>query len=166
MYPETIDFYNQNAEELTAQYLQADRSELQTILRRWILPAFPLKPDHPLLKEQFDAVVCIATLMHIPDHEFFDFAYQIRTLLKNQGIFLCSFSQNRKLRHNDQRLYIDRDPDEIFLLFERLGFRLLKTEENHDGMDRELNWITLIFGFGGELDSRPIDQIKSIINRD
>ena len=38
MHPETIDFYNQNTEKLTAQYLQADRSELQRILRQWIPP--------------------------------------------------------------------------------------------------------------------------------
>lgn len=36
MHLETIDFYNQNAEELTARYLRADRSELQRILRQWI----------------------------------------------------------------------------------------------------------------------------------
>jgi protein-L-isoaspartate O-methyltransferase len=36
MHPETIDFYNQNAEKLAAQYLQSDRSELQRVLQQWI----------------------------------------------------------------------------------------------------------------------------------
>jgi 2-polyprenyl-3-methyl-5-hydroxy-6-metoxy-1,4-benzoquinol methylase len=180
MHPETIDFYNQNAEELTTQYLRADRSELQRIFRQWIPPGgnileigcgcgldavfmasmadrvtatdasdellnqakriieeygishrvilkqavFPLDPENPLLKEQFDVIVCIATLMHIPDNELFEFAYQIRFILKNQGIFICSFSTDGGQSHDDQRLYVDREPAEITLLFERLGFRL------------------------------------------
>jgi SAM-dependent methyltransferase len=222
MHHETIDFYNQYAEKLTAEYLRADRSELQRILRQWIplggsvleigcgcgldavfmasiadkvtatdasdemlhqasrikeenkmshrillkKAVFPLEPENPFLKEQFDVIVCIATLMHIPDNELFDFAYQIRSMLKNQGIFICSFSADGGQSHDDQRLYVDREPAEITLLFERLGFHLLKNEKSQDGLGRAINWTTSIFCFGGDQGSRPIDQIESIINRD
>jgi 2-polyprenyl-3-methyl-5-hydroxy-6-metoxy-1,4-benzoquinol methylase len=206
MHHETIDFYNQNAEELTARYLRADRSELQRILRQWIplggsvleigcgcgldavfmasiadkvtatdasdemlhqakriiekhgmshsilfkRAVFPLEPENPLLKEQFDVIVCIATLMHIPDNELFDFAYQIRSMLKNQGIFICSFPADGGQSHDDQRLYVDREPAEISLLFERLRFHLLKNEKSQDGLGRAINWTTSIFCSGGD----------------
>lgn len=127
---------------------------------------FPLPSEHKLLKDRFDAIVCIAVVMHIPNHELFEFAYQIRTMIKEKGIFICSFCTEYEAAHNDPRLYINRESTEISLLFERLGFRILATNVNADGLNRERMWTTLTFSSEGQLGTRPVDQIESIINRD
>jgi SAM-dependent methyltransferase len=128
--------------------------------------AFPLPVAHDLLKEQFEAIVSVAVLMHIPDHELFEFAYQVRAMLKNRGIFICSFCSERQSSPDDPRFYVNREPCEIQLLFERIGFNILTKEENTDGMGRNTTWVTLVFGYDAQFGVRPVDQIESIINRD
>ncbi len=98
--------------------------------------AFPLQPGHPLLRARFDAVVAVAVLMHVPDHELFDLAFQIRSLLNPGGRFICSFCSGRTPTEDDTRLYVNREPGEVRLLFERLGFSFLAKEENEDGLGR------------------------------
>ena len=70
---------------------------------------FPLKANHNLLNHRFDAVVSMAVLMHIPDNELFDFAFQIRTILKYKGHFICSFCTSRETLADDPRLFVNRD---------------------------------------------------------
>jgi SAM-dependent methyltransferase len=132
-----------------------------------LVPAtFPLEPGHKLLSERFDAVVCLATIMHIPDSDLFTFAFQIKTLLNTKGIFICSFCPGREVSEEDPRLFVNREPSQIQLFFERIGFRLLYAEENRDGMGRDIQWTTLVFESEGVLGFRPVDQIEAIINRD
>lgn len=128
--------------------------------------AFPLAPSHNLLSARFDAVVAIALLMHIPDSELFEFAIQVRTVLKFKGIFFCSFSSSRESSSDDSRLFVNREPSQVQLFFERIGFRLLYSVSNDDGMGREIIWHTLVFESEGSLGIRPVDQIEAIINRD
>ncbi len=132
-----------------------------------LLPAaFPLPIGHSLLSVKFDAVVSMAVLMHIPDNELFDFAFQVRTMLRGKGLFICSFCIGRETSENDTRLFVSREPAQVQLFFERIGFRLLFAEENKDGMGRDILWTTLVFESEGTLGIRPVDQIEAIINRD
>jgi hypothetical protein len=39
---------------------------------------------------------------------------------------------------------MERVPEEIQLLFERLGFRLLTRHENDDALGRPVKWFTLV----------------------
>jgi phage repressor protein C with HTH and peptisase S24 domain/SAM-dependent methyltransferase len=128
--------------------------------------AFPLRPGYPLLQARFDAVVAIAVLMHVPDHEVFDLAFQIRGLLNPGGRFVCSFCSGRIPSEEDPRLYADREPGEVRLLFERLGFTFLAKEENEDGLGRATRWTTLVFGCDHLSGARPVDQIEAVINHD
>ena len=107
--------------------------------------AFPAAPDNPILKQQFDAIVAAAVIMHIPDHELFEFAFQVRGLIRAKGVFICSFCTAREVLEGDLRLFQIRQPAEIQLLFERLGFRLLSTEESADGLGRKIPWTTFVF---------------------
>ncbi len=127
---------------------------------------FPLNAGHDLLSERFDAIVAIALLMHLADNELFEFAYQVRTMLKSGGIFFCSFCPGRESTTSDPRSFIDRQAGQIQLLFERLGFNLLHQEENQDSLGRDLNWTTLVFRLESRFAARPVDQIESIINHD
>jgi hypothetical protein len=127
---------------------------------------FPLPSDHFLLSRKFDAVVSLAVLMHIPENELFDFAFQIKSIIKRKGIFICSFCSGREMTDDDPRLFVDREPAQVQLFFERIGFRLLFASENPDGLGRNIIWHTLIFESEGSLGIRPVDQIEAIINRD
>lgn len=127
---------------------------------------FPISKNHPLFQQNFDVVVAVAVVMHIPDHELFEFAYQVRALIKDRGQFICSFCSDITDKSDDQVLFINREPAEIRILFERLGFSLLFTETNPDGMGRERVWTTLVFSAEKSLFARPLDQIEAIINRD
>lgn len=128
--------------------------------------AFPLSDNDPLLHERFDAIVATAVLMHVPDSDLFQFAYQIRTMLKMGGRFICSFPTGQVRTDEDARLYVPREPDQVQLLFERLGFRLVDSETNPDGLGRRFTWSTLILAYEGTSIIRPLDQIESIMNRD
>lgn len=133
---------------------------------RFLKVTFPLRSDDALLQERFDAVVAIAVLMHLPDGELFDFAYQVRTLLRDGGLFVCSFCSGRELASGDSRLYVHRESEQVQLLFERLGFRLVSLTRNPDDMGRDHEWTNLVMQVEGQLAARPLDQIESIINRD
>lgn len=110
-----------------------------------------MEPDHKLLAERFDAVVCLATIMHIPDSELFTFAFQVKSLLNSKGIFICSFCMARDTSEEDPRLFVNREPSQIQLFFERIGFRLLYAAESKDGLGRDIQWTTLVFESEGTL---------------
>lgn len=132
----------------------------------YIKASFPLERSHELLNSRFDAIVSLAMIMHLPDHELFDFAFQIKEMIKPGGVFICSFCFEREDNHSDLRLYVKREATEIQLLFERLGFCLIKKENNEDALGRKTKWVTLILSYDRGQGDRPIDQIESIINRD
>lgn len=127
---------------------------------------FPLDEKSELLKERFDAIVCVAVLMHIPDNELFDVIFQMREMLKPGGRVVCSFCNNRAPDAADARLFVNRAPQEIQLLFERIGFSFRFRKDNPDGLGRSIIWSTLVFDYDSNLGGRPVDQIETIINRD
>ncbi|TDY53043.1 methyltransferase family protein [Aminivibrio pyruvatiphilus] len=110
---------------------------------------FPLAEGHSLLSSSFDAITAIAVLMHIPDSELFSFACQVKSLLKEQGVFFCSFSSGER-KERDDRLFENRTPEELLQLFERQGFRLLAREETKDGLGRDILWTTMVFSAAGK----------------
>ena len=122
---------------------------------------FPLPDGHSLFLNKFDAVTAIAVLMHFSDKELFISACQIRTLLKENGIFLCSFSSGKRACI-DGRLYENRKPEKIQQLFEDRGFQLLAREESKDGLGRNISWTTLVFSckHSGNLSSEYDGEIK------
>jgi cyclopropane fatty-acyl-phospholipid synthase-like methyltransferase len=129
--------------------LQAARQNLPKGAERNVsfLPAlFPLTEDHPLLKHTFDAITAIAVLMHIPDSELFSFACQVKALLKEKGIFFCSFSSGER-KEKDDRFFENRTPEEVQHLFEGQGLRLLAKEATKDGLGRDILWTTMVFSF-------------------
>lgn len=80
-------------------------------------------------KALYTAILSVATLMHVPDQELFECATQIRDLPADDGILVLQLSLHRAGLSNDRddagRLYNERPPEEVQLLFERLGFLLV-----------------------------------------
>jgi hypothetical protein len=78
----------------------------------------------------------------------FEFASQIRDLVAPDGIFLLSGSirnlPSQENRDEHGRSIVERVPEEIQLLFERLGFQLLTRVQNDDALGRPVKWFTLV----------------------
>ncbi|HNW45651.1 MAG TPA: class I SAM-dependent methyltransferase [Elusimicrobiales bacterium] len=113
--------------------------------------AFPAAPDNPLLKENFDAIVASAVIMHIPDAGLHAFISQARGLLRDKGVFICSFCTSREVPEGDTRLFVIRPAAEVQLFFEYAGFRLLHSEASPDSLARNISWTTLVFSRPGHL---------------
>jgi SAM-dependent methyltransferase len=109
---------------------------------RVICSPLPLQTDSPLLDRKFDAMVSIATWMHVPEHDLLECVTQIRTMLKPEGVLFISASTGRQEgvgdRDDQGRLFIERPAEQIQLLFERLGFRFIA---QHDTSDAYLDFL-------------------------
>jgi hypothetical protein len=101
----------------------------------------------------FDGILCSAVLMHVPDHEMFDTALIVRSLLKPHGRLLLSLPLSRgegltQERDSNGRLFKGYQAEEIQLLFERLGFQLISRWDTEDALDRAgTSWYTLLLEF-------------------
>ncbi len=131
----------------------------------------PLSPKPAILADKFDAILAVAVIMHLPDTDLFEFAYQLRQMLKSGGTAVLSVSEGRAVdaesRDSQGRLFRERPPAELTLLFERLGFTLVAREKNADAMGRgDVQWTTLVLRLDSVSGARPVDQIEAIINRD
>jgi SAM-dependent methyltransferase len=120
----------------------------------------------------FDCVLCSAVLMHVPNTELFDAALSIRALINQHGRLLISLPLSRgdTLQENrdvNGRLFSPYAPEEITLLFERLGFQLIGRWDTGDALARAgTSWFTLLLELRNAGVLRPIDQIETILNRD
>lgn len=100
-------------------------------LERRIFPfGLPL-PEDADVGGQFDGVVCSAVLMHVPEADLFDAAFSLKRLLREKGKLWISVpgarpGLNAEDRDDAGRLFKPLHPEYLVLLFERLGFQLLR----------------------------------------
>jgi SAM-dependent methyltransferase len=129
-------------------------------------------PDDATCGSPYDGIVCSAVLMHIPEEQLFDAAFSLKRRLKDGGRLLVSVSHDRPnldAEHRDQdgRLFHPVPPDYLLLLFERLGFALLRRWDTPDRAGREgIQWVTFFFELQGANRGRPLDRIETVLNRD
>lgn len=123
--------------------------------------------------DAYDGVLCSAVLMHLPEEELFDASFAIRRVLKSKGRLLLSIPMRDETidattnRDPDGRLFTGVTPEELQLLFERIGFRLLNRWDSPDALNREhRKWATMLFELESATGNRPIDTIESILNKD
>jgi SAM-dependent methyltransferase len=121
---------------------------------------------------QFDAILCSAVLMHVPDTQLLDAVLSLRVLLVDRGRLLLSLPASRGenlVDHRDAlgRLFTPYNAEEISLLLERFGFKPIGQWSSDDSLARQgTSWYTLLFELQGQGAQRPIDQIETILNRD
>ncbi len=131
-------------------------------------------PDLSRINETFDGILCSAVLMHIPANQLFDTAISIKNHLRPGGSILFSIPKLYPgldpitFRDSFGRLYNGVTLNQLALLFERLGFRLLETwEDNSEGAEGEpVVWQTALLRFDSKDFIRPLDTIESVLNRD
>lgn len=126
-----------------------------------ILPKISLSDN---FKGSFDAIISVATWMHLPKEEHFEAILNIKQFLKANGIVILSYSTSP--RRDDPRFFEEINPDKIALLFESFGFTMLESNTNSDGLDREsIEWVTQVYKLD-EGSQKGIDQIESILSQD
>ena len=156
--------------DASAEMIAAAVARHPELSSRAVCASFPLPGDSELLKRRFDSIFTIATLMHIPDQDLFECASQIRDLLVPGGTLLISSSIGREDlvddRDRDGRLMKERPPEELQLLFERLGFRFVMKYETEDSLRRDIQWYSLVMQRSEGGLSRSVDEIETIISRD
>jgi SAM-dependent methyltransferase len=137
---------------------------------RLLAHALPF-PEDVDLGGTYDAVVCSAVFMHIPEADAFDAAFSLRRVLKEGGrLWLTVPGQRPGLGSDDRdehgRLFRHLHPEYLLLLFERLGFHLVRRWEECDRLGRPgFTWNGFLF----DLDTvrgRPLDRIERVLNRD
>ena len=119
----------------------------------------------------FDGILCSAVLMHVPEEELFNSAFTLKRLLRQGGRLWISVPLNRsgldsECRDAAGRLFKPLHPEYLLLLFERLGFKLLRRSEDADRMGRsEIRWASFVLELGGT-EGRPLDRIEGVLNQD
>ncbi len=101
--------------------------------------------------KKFDGVLCTAVLMHIPDKDLLDSVYAIKNVLNKNGKVIISIPHSRGDMEEDERdtkgrLMKIRDPWDLRLLFERVGFETLQYWISDDSLKRKgTSWTTILF---------------------
>lgn len=195
----TINYYEQNSNNLSSRYENADVSEIHKLLLQTFEKnselleigcgsgrdaSFMSKNDynitaidgsinmikeakniHPELfkklfhktlpndlefDKKFDGIYSIATLMHLSENDLKITISKIYNLLNPNGKFLMSVSLFRDDINKDgfddkERFFLVLNFDEWVNLLENIGFKILQTKTNADGLDRNgIQWLTLV----------------------
>lgn len=100
--------------------------------------------------QKFDGIYSIATLMHLSKIELEKTILKVYDLLNQNGKFLMSVSLFRddidKNGFDDKgRFFLVLSFDEWINLLEKIGFKILDTKTNSDGLGRDgIEWLTLV----------------------
>jgi SAM-dependent methyltransferase len=110
----------------------------------------PFPQDGALLRGTFQAVVCLAVLMHVPEADLAETVSQIDRMLEAGGTVFLSVSTERPGvdghgRGTGGRLFLERRPEELQGIFERQGFRLAARYDTPDVHARAIAWHSLVF---------------------
>lgn len=107
-------------------------------------------PNDLKFDKKFDGIYSIATLMHLSENDLKNALSKIYNLLNQNGKFLMSIS----LFRDDINEYGFDDKGRYFLvlsfenwknLLENVGFKILDTKTNGDGLDRGgIEWLTMV----------------------
>jgi SAM-dependent methyltransferase len=125
----------------------------------------------PECQREYGGILLSAVIMHIPDGELFDAAFELRARLSKGGKLLISMPIERddirpgEQRDDSGRLMVIRSVAQVRLLFERLGFELENDWKSADSLGRGFLWASLFFRSSGAT-TRAIDRVESIINAD
>jgi SAM-dependent methyltransferase len=122
--------------------------------------------------DKFHGILCSAVLMHLPESDLFDTAFNLRRLLSPNGRLLVSLPLTRGdvrsgERAEDGRLFKTYTPEYLQLLFERVGFQQIGRWTTDDGLGRAgTTWYVLLLELRSGQAARAVDQIEGILNRD
>jgi len=107
-------------------------------------------PNDLEFDKTFDGIYSVATLMHLSKNDLEKTISKIYDLLNTNGKFLMSVSLFRddidENGFDDKgRFFLVLSFDEWMSLLESIGFKILETKTNDDGLGRSgIEWLTLV----------------------
>ena len=162
-----FDGHGVDASEEMLREARCLHATLADRIRRDSLPALSSMGDASV-----DGILCWAVLMHVPEEQLFDTVFNLRRVLKAGGRLLISTPREGPAvdpatrRDQDGRLFNGVTPENFHFLLEKVGFRRLSRWDSPDSLGRAgRSWATQLFVLG-DLGSRSLDRIESILNRD
>jgi SAM-dependent methyltransferase len=97
--------------------------------------------------ENFDAIICIAVLMHLNHNEYEESIINMIKLVKQNSIIIISYSIGER-KVNDEREFYEINTKLLFSLFEKYNLNLIDKSVNSDSLNRdELTWETLVLKY-------------------
>ena len=104
---------------------------------------------------RFDAIVCSAVIMHMPEPDLPGVAASMRAFLKAQGRVLISLPFMRPDLLNgecdpDGRFFQNHAPDAVTLQMEQQGFSEIGRWESGNAGSADTVWFVLLFALNGD----------------
>lgn len=97
--------------------------------------------------EKFDAIICIAVLMHLNHNEYEESIINIIKLLEPNSTIIISYSIGER-KVNDKREFFEINTELLFSLFEKYNLNLIDKSVNSDNLNRnEIIWETLVLKY-------------------
>lgn len=93
---------------------------------------------------KFDVIVSIAVLMHLSIKEIEQTAEKMKSILRENGIVIISYSLERK--SSDVRHFEPLSGETMIRIFGKIGFTKIDEFHNNDGMNRDIEWVTQVYG--------------------
>jgi SAM-dependent methyltransferase/SOS-response transcriptional repressor LexA len=156
--------------DASAEMLSQARRRFPQLSGRLTLDQLPQLASVP--DQSYDAILCSAVLMHLPEELLFDSVFNLRRILKQGGRLLISTPLagpvvNASTRRDENgRLFNGVTPENFQFLFEKIGFRQLNRWDSDDHLGRsDRRWATQLFVLENH-GSRSLDKIEAILNRD
>lgn len=107
-----------------------------------VLPNINIK-EFEVPVDKFNVVVSIAVFMHLNINDIEKSIENIKKVLKKDGMIILSYSLKRQIL--DERHFEHLSKLEMTQIFEKFAFIEIDCFENHDVMNRDIEWITQIF---------------------
>ncbi len=127
---------------------------------------------HEVPDVRFDGVLCSAVLMHLPEEQLFEAAFNLRRILRPGGTILASLPLDRDgmpLRGRDTRglLFNGLSPLKLELVLSRLGFSCIGRGESPDIYGRKGRRMGIrLFVMDGEAENCGMDRIHQALRRE
>ncbi len=118
-----------------------------------------------------DGIVCSAVLQHLPRARLFDAIYALKEVLCQRGRVLTSIpvadmDLDRESRDEAGRLFNRITPEELELLFTRVGFVSIGRWNDDDALGRQgRRWATMLFELRSLGEHRPLDLIAAVLGQ-
>ncbi len=97
-------------------------------------------------EDEFDGIWAYASLLHVPSDEMESVLLKLKKALKSNGIFCASFKPGEFEGQREGRYYTDLTEEVAAELFEKVGFKVIKTWLSDDVRKErsDLKWTNII----------------------
>lgn len=117
---------------------------------------------------EYDNVLCAATLMHVGREHLITAVLSLARILRDEGRLVLSYRSSRSSREReaDGRLFTEIPPGRLTLLLEAAGLRVTETQTQPDAVRPEIRWNVVLAEKGQLQVSRGLERVQSVLVQD